>query len=81
MNGYEKIIDLMRQQGAVRNLPAPRLAEMAGVAECDVGNMKLEREDFLVAEHLKGNLMEGDTVLIQRVSEEKYAIIEKLVEL
>lgn len=81
MNGYEKMIALMRQQGGIGNMPAPRLAEMTGPETCDVGGMELEREDFLVAGHLKGQLKKGDTVLVQRMNEEKYAIIERLVDL
>ncbi len=81
MNGYEKMITLMRQQGEVRNMPVPRLAEMTGPETCDIGGMELDREDFLVAEHLKGQLKKGDTVLVQCVNEEKYAIIERMVDL
>lgn len=81
MNGYEKMINLMRQQGRLCNAETPRLAEMTGPETCDIGGMELDREDFLVAGHLKGQLKKGDTVLVQRMNEEKYAIIERLVEL
>ncbi|MCI8483507.1 MAG: hypothetical protein HFH41_04110 [Lachnospiraceae bacterium] len=80
MNGYEQIIKLMREQGAANNLPVPRLAEMKNTAECDAGDLMLDKEDLLIADHLKGKLKEGDTVLIQRVTDDTYAIIERLVE-
>ena len=79
MNGYEQIINLMRQQGGVNNLPVPRLAEMTAPAECDIGDLILDSDDLLVADHLKGELKKGDTVLVQRVNDETYAIIERLV--
>lgn len=81
MNAYEQIIMLMREQGAVKNSPVPCLAEMTGPQECDVGGVKLDREDLLVTDRLKGNLKKGDMVLVQRVNEERYAIMERLVEL
>lgn len=81
MNGYERIITLMRQQGGVNNLPVPGLAEMRSPDECDIGDMVLDSDDLLVADHLKGKLEKGDTVLVQRVNDEYYVIIERLVEL
>lgn len=81
MNGYEQIIKLMRQQGEVNSLPVPRIAEMTAPGECDIGDLVLDNDDLLVADHLKGKLKKGDTVLVQRVNDETYAIIERLVEL
>lgn len=81
MNGYEQIITLMRQQGCIGNLPVPRLAEMTAETKCDIGDLVLDNDDLLVADHLKGKLKKGDTVLVQRVNDETYAIIERLVEL
>lgn len=81
MNGYEQLIKLMRQQGGVNNLQVPKLAEMTAATECDIGDLILDSDDLLVADHLKGKLKKGDTVLVQRVNDETYAIIERLVEL
>ncbi len=81
MNPYEQMIGIMREQGAVRNLPVPGLAEMTGEKECDIGDLILDDDDLLVADHLKGKLKMGDTVLVQRLDDETYAIIERLVEL
>ena len=81
MNGYEQIIKLMRKQGGVNNPPVPQLAEMTGAAECDIGDLILDNDDLLVADHLKDELKKGDTVLVQRVDDETYVIIERLVQL
>lgn len=107
MNGYEQIINLMRKQGAVKNPASLQLAEMTSATTCKIGDLKLEADDLLIAEHLTdyeieidiesdleaqtttasqhairvhGALKKGDLVLIQRMSDEQYVIIEKLVE-
>lgn len=81
MNGYETIVKLMRQQGGVNNLPVPRQATMISPTECDIGDLVLDSDDLLVADHLKGKLRKEDTVLVQKIDDETYAIIERLVEL
>jgi hypothetical protein len=89
MNGYERIINLMRQQGATNNPIPLQLGEMASATNCYVGDLKLDKDDFLVADHLTektaskvtSKLKKGDTVLVQRMSDEQYVIIERLVEL
>mgnify|MGYP001063316984 CR=1 FL=1 len=81
MNGYERIIALMREQGAAKNPQAPRLAEMTAEDKCDIGGMELDAEDLLIADHLKGKLEKEDLVLIQKINMETYAIIERLVKL
>lgn len=121
MNGYERIINLMREQGAVKNPASLQLAEMTSATTCKIGDLKLEADDLLIAEHLTdyeieidiesegdleaptttvsqhahavksmkskntkikvhGALKKGDLVLVQRMSDEQYVIIEKLVE-
>ena len=42
-------------------------------------NLNLYKEDLLCASHLVGSLQKGDTVLLQRISEEKYVIVERVV--
>lgn len=121
MNGYERIIKMMREQGAVNNPASLKLGEMTSAKSCKVGDLKLDADDLLIAEHLtdyeikidienegeleastttvlqhanaiksitskntkikvRGALKKGDLVLVQRMSDEQYAIIEKLVE-
>lgn len=122
MNAYEQIINTMRQQGSVNNPATLQIAEMVSATTCMVGDLKLEKDDYIIAEHLteheieidvekagtltaKTNtvlehshnitsittekskikvhsaLKKGDVVLVQRLSDELYAIIERLVEL
>lgn len=81
MNAYEQFIKLMREEGAANNPYTPFRAEMTDTEKCDIGDLVLDKDDLLVAEHLKGKLKKGDTVLVQRISDETYVIIEKVVEL
>lgn len=102
MNAYEQIIMIMRQQGAVKNLPGMKIAEMKDAKTLKIDTLELDAEDLLVAEHLTTGyhkavdglrpplknddtyvwpLKKGDLVLVQRISDEKYVIIERLVEL
>lgn len=122
MNGYERIITLMREQGAKHNAAPLQIGEMVSKTTCKIGDIKLEKDDYLIAEHLTdyeteiditdqgtitaatttvslhshevtklttkkskikvyGHLKKGDLVLVQRMSDEQYIIIERLVEL
>lgn len=121
MNGYERIITMMREQGAVNNPASLQLGEMTSAKACKIGDLKLDADDLLFARHLTdyeikidvedegtltastttnaqhehkvksitskntkikvhGALKKGDLVLVYRLSDEKYAIIDKLVE-
>ena len=99
MNGYERIIKMMREQGAVNNPASLQLGEMTSAKTCKIGDLKLDADDLLIAQHLtdyeikidieskentkikvRGALKKGDLVLVQRMSDEQYVIIEKLVE-
>lgn len=102
MNGYERIINIMREQGAVKNPASLQLGEMTSAKTCKIGDLKLDADDLLIAEHLTeyekkidiedkgtltntkikihGKLKKGDLVLVYRLSDEQYVIIEKLVE-
>lgn len=82
MNGYEKLIKTIRQEGKRNQKPYPiRKAVMTAETKCSFGSQELEEEDLMVAHHLKGNLVKGDTVLITKISEECYVILEKVVEM
>ena len=81
MNAYEKMLMIMREQGKKGNPDTPKMAEMASDSTVKTGALLLDEEDLLVASHLKGKLEKGDDVLIQKVSEDTYAILAKVVEL
>lgn len=81
MDGYEKILKLMREQGQKLNPEGLRLAEMISPRECSLGSLLLDEDDLLVASHLKGKLEKGDDVLVQKVSSDRYVIVAKVVEI
>lgn len=110
MNSTERLINIMRQQGAVQNPPRLLLGEMLSEDTCRASGCALDKDDLLIAEHLlprdltvsatmaatigaeskdvtltdqsistKDKLKAGDEVLLYRISEDKYVIIEKVV--
>lgn len=99
MNGYERIIRIIREQGSVNNPATLQLGEMTSENTCEIGDLKLDADDLYIAQHLieheieidtenennkkikvHGTLEKGDLVLVQRINDEKYTIIEKLME-
>ncbi len=76
MTGAERMIFLMRQQGN-RRAEGLRLAKMATAEKCMVGDLTLDREDYLKAEHLK--LEAGDVVIVYKLDLRTYVILEKVV--
>lgn len=52
MNPYERLINVMREQGSVKNPPQLRLGTMISDSQCDIGTMVLESDDLYIAEHL-----------------------------
>lgn len=119
MNAYEQIITTMREQGAKYNNTPLQIGEMISDTICLVGDIELENDDYLIADHLTdrelvidlrepgkitatisttdhthkltdletekshikiySKLKKGDIVLAQRMSDELYVIIERLV--
>ncbi|BCN32064.1 hypothetical protein [Anaeromicropila herbilytica] len=93
MNGYEKIIRLMQQQS--KSPSSIFLATMDTNSSCKVNGLNLDSEDLLIAEPLKTGyytkdgdaskfiepVKANDLVLVLKMNEEQYAIIERLVNL
>lgn len=77
MTGAEKIIKIMRQQGKVDIGHGLQLAEMKDSERCMVGDLVLDREDYLKASHLA--LQAGDTVVVYKFDMETYIILAKVV--
>ena len=77
MKPEEKILMLMRQQGKMQQGKGLQLAEMKSASECLVGDLLLDREDYLKAEHL--DLKAGDDVLVYKLDKSTYVILEKVV--
>lgn len=90
--GYEKLIAAIKQLTATKNNIL--LGVMLSSNSCKINELQLDRDDLYIAEHLitgylrtNGDthtsverLKVGDLVLVCKISDEKYAIIERLVE-
>lgn len=99
MNGYEKLLKIMQEEGMKNNLAKIVIGIMKSPTECEVAKNILDQDDFYVAEHLsmKKNvnvvendqekqvekiqslLKAGDMVAVYRLSDEKYLILDKVV--
>ena len=74
MDGYEKILKLMREQGQKLNPEGLRFAQMVSPRECILGSLSLDEDDLLVAFLLEGKLEKGDGVLVQSLSNVRHSI-------
>lgn len=82
MDGFEKIIKTIREEANRNHNPFPiKLGMMTGSDTCSVGALELESEDLMVADHLDGKLEKGDEVLIVQISSNRFAIMERMVEM
>lgn len=93
MNGYEKIAKIINQQG--KSPPSIMITTMDSNSTCKVNDLCLDQDDLLIAEHLKTGyyirdgdktkfiepITANDTVFVIKISDEQYAIIERLVNL
>ena len=80
MNGYEKLIKIMREEAGRNQDKYPiKVAVMTSPITCEYRGMELDSDDLLFTEHLTA-LKKGDKVLITKVSEDKFALIERVVE-
>lgn len=90
--GYEKLIRAIKStQKASNNI---MVGIMQGNSTCKINDLILDSDDLYIAEHLTtgyiksvggtyeevAKLTQGDMVIVLRINEEKYAIIERLVE-
>lgn len=80
MNAYERILKTIRKESEKVSEGNPfRLAEMVSENSCEFGNDVLDEEDLWIPERLVGELEAGDTVLIAKINESEYAILDKVV--
>lgn len=91
MNGYEKIIGLMQQQA--QKPSSFSLTTMTSPTSCKIDKLFLDGDDLYIADHLKSGwyknegeamvyvepLKAGDMVLIFKINDAKYAVVERLV--
>lgn len=78
MNEYEKMISVIRRE-AKRGVKfyQPKLATMTSRTTCTAGELDLDEEDLQKAENLE--LKKGDDVLVIQVTENKWIILCKVV--
>ena len=77
MTWDEKLVNIMREQGRKNTGKGLQLATMESDTKCRVGNLLIDREDYLKATHL--SLSRGDTVVVHRINDETYIILEKVI--
>lgn len=77
MNGYEKMLKVMREQN--QSVHTSCIGIMTSDSECQLGNLLLDADDLLISSVLKGKLEKGDEILLQKISDETYVILAKVV--
>lgn len=76
MNAYERILEVMRNQGKKDNPESLQLARVSN-KQIILGEQKLDPEDYLIADGI--SLENGDTVVIIQISDDQYIVICKVV--
>lgn len=76
--GCEKLIKQIKR--LITNNKIVYLATMKTDYSVSLGELVLEREDLMISTNIT-NLKQGDVVLIIKINEEKYAIIERVHDL
>ncbi|ROR28360.1 hypothetical protein EDD66_105302 [Mobilisporobacter senegalensis] len=88
MNGYEKLIKIMRNTGSTSNNVF--LVTMESSNSCYLNNLKLEKDDLFISQHLVTGwyidpetfikpLEKGDMVILMKLDETKYVVIGRVV--
>ncbi len=75
-NAYERILNVMREQGSKDNPEQLQLARVVG-GQVVIGGQRLDPEDYLIADGV--TIADGDTVLIIQISDDQYVVICKVV--
>lgn len=78
MNGYEKIVSMMKKSGEVDSSPII-LGEMKDNTVCKIGKLELDPDDYMINEDIKDKLKAGDSVVLIRHTEDMYIILAKVV--
>lgn len=78
MNGYEKIVNMMKESGEGDGSPII-LGEMKDNTVCKIGKLELDPDDYLINADIKDKLKEGDSVVLIRYTEDEYIILAKVV--
>ena len=76
MNSYEKLLEIMRQQGRKDNPSSLQLGRCEN-GKVKVENQTLDTEDYLIADGLK--ITERDVLLVYQISDSQFIVICKVV--
>ena len=75
MNGYERLIKVMRAEAQKASGGAKEQNE------CKIDTLELDQDDLLVLDAVKEDLKKGDEVLLYKLNEDTYIILGKVVEI
>lgn len=78
MNGYERLLEVMRKQGKKDNPPLLQLADVESDEIVKLGTLSLSKDDYVKADTIS-ELQSGDTVLMYQISDNQYIMICKVV--
>lgn len=86
MNGYERLIKVMRAEaqkasGGAKEQNRMRIGIMTAKNECKIDTLELDQDDLLVLDAVKEDLNKGDEVLLYKLNEDTYIILGKVVEI
>lgn len=83
MNGYEKIITMMKNAPSKKQqINSPfLLGEMTSNNTCSIGDIELDEDDLLINTSLENKLEAKDTVLLSRLNEDDFIILCKVKEI
>ena len=86
MNGYERLIKVMRAEaqkasGGAKEQNRMRIGIMTAKNECKIDTLELDSDDLLVLDAVKEDLKKGDEVLLYKLNEDTYIILGKVVEI
>lgn len=77
MNGIERIVNTMREQGSYNNPRGIQLGIMEDESNVAIGDLKLDRECYKKSAGLE--LEKGDMVVMYRYSNDLYLLLTKVV--
>ena len=76
--GYVELIKIIKKISKQENIVS--LGTMKSPTTVDKGGLILDKEDLYINDKLT-NLKSGDTVLLLKINEEQYAIVERVSKL
>lgn len=91
MNQYEELIKIIQNQSILHNSESLKIGVMKSKDTCEIGSLILDRDDLYIASHLLERiridsedgylepLKAGDLVVLYRLNDEKYLLLERVV--